>query len=61
MMQNPILWLIWSLEMGHRVSEEMKKQYEDMIHAGLTIPSLSYYVRLIRRDQRLWSGSADAA
>lgn len=32
-------------EMGNRLPEDMKEQFRNMIHTGVTVPSLSHYVK----------------
>lgn len=34
-------------EMGNRLSEEMKEQFRNMVQTGVTVPSLSHYVKYV--------------
>lgn len=37
--------LICVAEMGNRLSQSMKDQFQNMVKTGVTVPSLSHYVQ----------------
>jgi len=41
------LALTVAVEMGNRLSEEMKEQFRTMVQTGVTVPSLSHYVKYV--------------
>lgn len=41
------LALTIAAEMGNRLSEEMKAKFRNIIQTGVTVPSLSHYVKYV--------------